>query len=363
MSDLIFAKIQATDDDEQVVYGVASTDTPDAQGGEWDGQRYEGDIVEPAALIEALPDYLAWANIREMHQPSAVGRALSAEVKDGKLLLAAKVIAADAWQKVKERVYNGFSIGGKVIAAKLVKIDGKVYRLITQLKLFEISLVDRPANPDARILVWKLEGDPPQQSTGGNNVGEFEEKQPDETAPEQPEAAADSGDKTANDDSGVIKQLQKKRDLCELNGDMAGATRYNLAIAALIIGEAEMDEEGEMEMAEGDVTMAQPAGDAQKALTEADIAKAIEPKLDALNATLAALNERLARLEAQPAAGGPALRAVDKAITPLPEKPAGQGISKGQLDELKRLANTEPNPALRMSYQQQYTAALEQLTK
>jgi hypothetical protein len=113
--------------------------------------------------------------------------------------------------------------------------------------------------------------------------------------------------------------------------------------------------------------MVQDSGDVQKAvepLTEADIAKAIEPKLDALNATLAALNERLERLEAQPVAGGPALRAVDKAITPLPEKrPAGNSLSKGQLDELKRKANTEPNPALRAGYQQQYTTALEQLTK
>lgn len=364
---LIFAKVQATDDDEQIVYGVASTDTPDAQGGEFDGKRYEGDIVDPAALEEALPDYLAWANIREMHQPSAVGKALQAEVKDGKLMLAAKITDTTAWSKVKDQIYKGFSLGGKALAAKLVEIDGKLYRLITKLKLFEISLVDRPANPDARILVWKLEGDPPETNEGGivnkadmpaegeNTEGEVVDK-----AEENPSA----------DVTKVIKQLQQMRDECELNGDQAGAARYNRAISALI--EPDMGEAGE-EMMEGELMMGQPAGDVQKAegeFVEADvvepvkaddIVKAITPQFDALLTKLGDVSDRLARIEAQPAPGGPVLRPAEKKIAGQQQPAAGVTFSKDQLDELRQRAATEPNPALRANYQAQYTAALEKM--
>jgi len=367
---LVFAKIEATNDDQQMVFGVASTDTPDAQGGEIDGQRYEGDIVAPAALAEALPDYLAWANIREMHQPSAVGRAVQAEMQDGKLMLAARVVDAEAWKKVKENIYQGFSIGGKVLAAKLIELEGKVYRLITKIRLYEISLVDRPANPDARILMWKAEGDWPQIK--GGSVDE-EKKLPvegeKEAGAEAPPESQPAADKTGAAVIKIVKQLQGLRDECELNNDLAGAGRYNRAISALVGQESEAVEiEGEAMM------MSQPAGDMQKVegqpgvvLIRADMAddlmKAITPQFDALLTKLDDVTQRLAVIEAQPAPGGPALRPVEKPITPLPgatPRTAGR-ISKSQLDELKQKANTEPNPALRGQYQQQYTAALEQL--
>jgi hypothetical protein len=47
-------------------------------------------------------------------------------------------------------VYKGFSIGGKVLAR-----DSKDKKIITKIALNEISLVDRPSNPEARFDVWK----------------------------------------------------------------------------------------------------------------------------------------------------------------------------------------------------------------
>lgn len=135
-----YAPITKVDDEQRMVYGYASTDMKDSQG----------DIVAIDAIEKALPDYMRFANIREMHTMSAVGVAKSAEVDDKGLYIGAKVVDDIAWNKVKEGVYKGFSIGGKA----LQKANG----IISELRLSEISLVDRPANPECVIDTWKAEG-------------------------------------------------------------------------------------------------------------------------------------------------------------------------------------------------------------
>ena len=61
----------------------------------------------------------------------------------------------DAWAKVKEGVYKGLSIGGRVTARDAIN-----KALITGVELTEISLVDRPANPEALIDPYKAAGVP-----------------------------------------------------------------------------------------------------------------------------------------------------------------------------------------------------------
>jgi HK97 family phage prohead protease len=133
----LYAPIDKADDEQRMVYGYASTESLDSQN----------EIVKKSALQNALEDYMKYANIREMHQPSAVGKTKQANLDKNGLYIAVKVVDDKAWEKVKEGVYNGFSIGGRV----LQQIDNE----ITDLKLSEISLVDRPANPDAVFDVCK----------------------------------------------------------------------------------------------------------------------------------------------------------------------------------------------------------------
>ena len=135
----LYAPIEKTDEELRMVYGYASTEAIDSQG----------EIVEKEALAEALTDYMKYANIREMHQPSAVGKTKQANLDKKGLYISVKVVDDNAWKKVKEGVYNGFSIGGRV----LQMVDNK----ITNLKLAEISLVDRPANPEAVFDVYKVD--------------------------------------------------------------------------------------------------------------------------------------------------------------------------------------------------------------
>ena len=132
--------IAKLDAERRMVWGYASTEAEDDQG----------ETVSREALAEALDDYMRFANIREMHQPSAVGVAKEAAIDDRGLYLGAKIVDADAWQKIVEGVYKGFSIGGRVTAR-----DPADRGLITGLRLTEISVVDRPANPEAVFDCWK----------------------------------------------------------------------------------------------------------------------------------------------------------------------------------------------------------------
>src|ERR1700733_2187245 len=101
-----FVPLEKIDQAKRLVYGYASTEALDSQG----------EIVKKEAIEAALPDYMRFANIREMHQPSAVGVAKEAELDGKGLHLAAKIVDDDAWLKVVEGVYKGFSIGGRVTA-------------------------------------------------------------------------------------------------------------------------------------------------------------------------------------------------------------------------------------------------------
>ena len=136
-------KIEPQDDGSIKVYGRASTG----------GRDGAGEIVSPDAMRKALPDYMAYPAIREMHQPLAAGAALYAEVdEDGATRICAHVVDPLAVKKVKAGVYKGLSIGGRVLAR-----DPADASLITAIRLDEISLVDRPCNPEAVIDLWKAQ--------------------------------------------------------------------------------------------------------------------------------------------------------------------------------------------------------------
>lgn len=148
-----YAPIRKVDADERMVWGYASTEALDEQG----------EIVRHEALAAALDDYMKFANIREMHQMSAVGVAEEAALDDKGLYVAARVVDERAWEKVTAGVYKGFSIGGKVRAR-----DPADRRIITAIALDEISLVDRPANPEAVFDCWKrATPDPDREGTLG----------------------------------------------------------------------------------------------------------------------------------------------------------------------------------------------------
>ncbi len=134
-------KIEPQDDGTVRVHGIATSEAVDEQG----------EIVRAEAIRAALPDYMRFPALREMHQLSAAGTTLEAEVhEDGTTRIVAHVVDPVAVAKVKNQVYRGFSIGGRV-----TQRDPGNPKAITSLVLNEISLVDRPANPEAIYDCWK----------------------------------------------------------------------------------------------------------------------------------------------------------------------------------------------------------------
>ena len=155
---LPFAKV---DKERRIVSGFASLDNIDKQG----------DIVTAEASMKAFSAFRG--NIREMHQPSAVGKMVS--FKQDKyfdpntkkfyngVFVSAYVSkgAQDAWEKVLDGTYTGFSIGGRMNKwddGYDEKSDATI-RIIKDYDLVELSLVDSPANQFANIMqVEKVDG-------------------------------------------------------------------------------------------------------------------------------------------------------------------------------------------------------------
>lgn len=149
-----YGAIEKTEDRPEGLYvrGIASTEAEDSQG----------ERVTAKAMRRALRGYFTKSAtgeltgpIREMHQLSAVGKCISAEVDgQGRTHVEAIIVDGPAAAKVRAGVYKGFSIGGRVPVNGRNKDDP---RIIEDLTLSELSLVDRPANSEAVIEMVKAD--------------------------------------------------------------------------------------------------------------------------------------------------------------------------------------------------------------
>jgi hypothetical protein len=153
-----FAKV---DKERRIVSGFATLDNLDRQN----------DIVLTEASLKAFSKFRG--NIREMHQPSAVGKMVSFKEDkyfdpDTKKFYSGVFVSAyvskgaqNAWEKVLDGTYTGFSIGGRMNKwddGYDEKAD-KPIRIIKEYDLVELSLVDNPANQFASILsIEKVDG-------------------------------------------------------------------------------------------------------------------------------------------------------------------------------------------------------------
>ena len=153
-----FSKV---DKERRTVSGFATLDNVDKQD----------DIVTTEASLKAFKKFRG--NIREMHQPSAVGKMVSfkedkyydadSETMYSGVLVSAYISkgAQDAWEKVLDGTYTGFSIGGRMNKWDQAYDDQvqKQIRVIKDYDLVELSLVDSPANQFANIVsVEKVDG-------------------------------------------------------------------------------------------------------------------------------------------------------------------------------------------------------------
>ena len=153
-----FSKV---DKERRIVSGFATLDNVDRQK----------DIVTSEASVKAFSKFRG--NIREMHQPLAVGKMVAFKEDkyfdpESKKFYSGVYVSAyvskgaqDTWEKVLDGTLSGFSIGGRMNKwddAYDEKMDTAI-RIIKEYDLVELSLVDTPANQFANILsVEKVDG-------------------------------------------------------------------------------------------------------------------------------------------------------------------------------------------------------------
>ena len=208
------AKMEAQDDGTVKVWGYASSEAVDS----------DGEIISADAMKAAIPDYMKFGAVREMHGSNAAGTAIEINVEDdGRTFFGAHIVDPVAVTKVKTGVYKGFSIGGSVTAR-----DELNKSQITGLKLTEISLVDRPANPDAVFTCFKA--DKPKDEE------EADKDEDDKTADKTDETPADDTEK-ADGDKKDDKEDDKK-DEAEKSASVE-LSKSEIAILKAVLAKAE----------------------------------------------------------------------------------------------------------------------------
>lgn len=120
----------------------------------------QGEIVDYDGAKVALDEFMKFANVREMHQPSAVGIVESITHDDAlrKTTGIIEVVDPLAIQKVEAGVYKGTSVGGWKRGKVMEKVGGVTVGRITRPVINELSLVDRPSRPTALLSMLKVAG-------------------------------------------------------------------------------------------------------------------------------------------------------------------------------------------------------------
>jgi hypothetical protein len=131
------------------VYGKATDDSLDI----------DQQICDAGWLDRAMPEWFkSGGNIREQHSQIAAGVAKEYEAKADGHYISALVVDPNSVKKVETGVLKGFSIGIK--SPRVVRDQKAVNGRIIDGQIVEVSLVDRPANPNAKLMLAKsVEGE------------------------------------------------------------------------------------------------------------------------------------------------------------------------------------------------------------
>ncbi len=140
-------KQEKQEDGSLMVYGKATDDAIDI----------DNQICDAAWLNKAMPDWFkSGGNIREQHSNIAAGVAKELDSKADGHYITAHVVDVSSVKKVEAGVLKGFSIG--IRAPRIVRDEKAANGRIVDGTIVEVSLVDRPANPGAKLMLAKSNG-------------------------------------------------------------------------------------------------------------------------------------------------------------------------------------------------------------
>jgi len=265
----LFLPLAKVDLDQRLVIGVATAETPDRSGEICDYASSKPYFEKWSSEAVAASGGKSLGAVRAMHGKIAAGKLTDIDFDDKakRIVVAAKIVDDDEWNKVVEGVYTGFSQGGRYVK-RWPDAETGLTRYTAEPQ--EISLVDLPCLPDATFDVVK-DG--------------VVEKRAFATRAATAQVAEAAGEASASEAIPAQK-------LAEPSASPAGPpqeTREALAKAAQALGEA-----------------------ARKLERASDENAVLRKRLDDVSPALADLTKRIAALEAQPLPAKAALRAVSK---------------------------------------------------
>lgn len=158
-----FAKIDESVDAEGLekreVSGIVTAEVPDKENEVCDYDKTKPYYAEVVKEFSDATQGISIFPLRRMHQMDAIGRGIDIKFNDPakQIYMTFKVVDDDAWNKVKERVYTGFSHGG-VVMGKMIP-DPKFPGCMRYVaKPAEVSLVDNPCLASAHFELVKADG-------------------------------------------------------------------------------------------------------------------------------------------------------------------------------------------------------------
>lgn len=158
----LFIPIHKIDEEKRIVYGRAADETPDRQGEIWDYESnkplWQAWSQAAAKATEAAGQEVSLGNVRAMHGPKAAGKVAEIDFDDAAkaMDIGAKIVDDGEWEKCKQGVYTGFSVGGNYVK-KWADAVLKAFKRVT-IEPHEISLADLPANPSSMFTAVKANG-------------------------------------------------------------------------------------------------------------------------------------------------------------------------------------------------------------
>jgi hypothetical protein len=148
-------------------------------------------IADPDWLKRAMPEWMQWGNLREMHQPIVAGIGLELDGIGDDWWLKSRVVDESTAKKIEAGALKGYSIGIK--NAKVVRDALAPGGRINGGSIVEVSYVDRPCNPTAKTMIVK--------SLSGAGAGDL---RPVEAVEDESSVAPD--DTAVADDGGAVEQ-------------------------------------------------------------------------------------------------------------------------------------------------------------
>jgi hypothetical protein len=282
----MFLPLAKVDADQRIVEGVATAEQPDRSGEICDYDSTKPYFEAWSAQCHEASGGRSLGAVRAMHGNVAAGKLTDINFDDSgkRILVTAKIVDDDEWNKVLEGVYTGFSQGGRYIARWQDETTGLTRYTADPV---EISLVDLPCLPEATFEVVR---------NGVSEFRKFSHAEPAEAPVVEPAAPAPLAEAPASAAP-------------EPEATPAAPAGPARALPIEALGKAA-------------VALTEAANKLERAVAEN---QRLHKTLSGLEQSLAKVEARLTIVEAQPAPARAALRAPPKAVDGR-EPPSVDGV-------------------------------------